>query len=133
MLSRTVKLPPVTANSVALLARNFFKYPAMIGSIVPSSRFLVRDPQINWHRARVVVEFGPGVGTITKELLMRMRQDAVLVVIEVNGDFVQYLGNTISDPWTRRRAGKLLSNHAAHSSRKARSWSFSTAACDCPI
>src|SRR5262249_26935724 len=85
------------SSSAALFARNFFKYPSMLGSIVPSSRFLVKDlmAQIDWDRARIVVEFGPGVGTITRELLKRMRPDAVLVVIELNGEFVEYLGNTI--------------------------------------
>jgi len=103
MQSQTVKQLTVTTNPVALFARNFFKCPSMLGSIVPSSRFLVRDLMagIHWQHARVVVEFGPGVGTITKELLSRMRQDAVLVVIELNGEFVQYISNTISDPRLR--------------------------------
>lgn len=108
---RSFKHLPRTANPVALFARNFFKFPSMIGSIVPSSRFLVKDlmAQLNWQRAHVVVEFGPGVGTITKELLLRLRQDAVLVVIEVNGDFVQYLRNTICDSRLR-----IVQGSAAH-------------------
>ena len=108
---RSFKSLAMTANPVALFARNFFKFPSMIGSIVPSSRFLVKDlmAQMNWQRAHVVVEFGPGVGTITKELLLRMRQDAVLVVIEVNGDFVQYLRNTICDSRLR-----IVHGSAAH-------------------
>jgi phospholipid N-methyltransferase len=109
--SETAEDVPVTTNAMALFARNFFKFPSMLGSIVPSSRFLVRDvmAQIDWQRASVVVEFGPGVGTITKELLTRMRQDAVLVVIEVNGDFVQYLRSTISDPRLRVIHGSAAS------------------------
>ena len=108
---RSFKRLAMTANPVALFARNFFKFPSMIGSIVPSSRFLVKDlmAQLNWQRAHVVVEFGPGVGTITKELLLRLRQDAVLVVIEVNGDFVQYLRNTICDSRLR-----IVQGSAAH-------------------
>jgi phospholipid N-methyltransferase len=90
-------------SSAALFARNFFKYPSMLGSIVPSSRFLVRRlmRQIDWERARVLVELGPGVGTITREVLKRMRQDAVLVVIELNHEFVEHLRNTIRDPRVR--------------------------------
>jgi len=65
--------------------------------------------QIEWQRARVLIEFGPGVGTITRELLKRMRSDAVLVVIEVNLDFVQYLGATIRDPRLR-----IVHGSAAH-------------------
>src|SRR5437762_6534736 len=71
-----------------LFARNFLRFPTMLGSLVPSSPFLVNDllSQIAWQRARVIVEFGPGVGTFTHEILRRMRPDAVLVAIELNPD-----------------------------------------------
>jgi len=83
----------------------------MLGSIVPSSRFVVNDimAQVDWDRARVLVEFGPGVGTLTREVLRRMRHDAVLVVIELNSEFVQYLGSTIRDPRLR-----IVHGSAAH-------------------
>lgn len=98
-------------SSVLLFARNFFKHPSMLGSVVPSSRFLVKDlmAQINWDRARVLVEFGPGVGTITCEVLKRMRADAVLVVIELNEDFVEYLRQTARDPRLRIVHGSAAS------------------------
>lgn len=100
MPSEAVKKSAVETSAVALFARNFFKYPAMLGSVVPSSPFLVKHlmAEIDWDRARVLVEFGPGVGTITREVLKRMRSDAVLLVIELNEEFVQYLNRTIRDP-----------------------------------
>jgi phospholipid N-methyltransferase len=103
MPSEAVKKSAVRTSAVALFARNFFKYPAMLGSVVPSSRFLVKQlmAQIDWDRARVLVEFGPGVGTITREVLKRMRPDAVLLVIELNEEFVEYLSATIRDPRLR--------------------------------
>ena len=103
MPSEAVKKSAVETSAVALFARNFFKYPAMLGSVVPSSPFLVKRlmTQIDWDRARVLVEFGPGVGTITREVLKRMRPDAVLLVIELNEEFVQYLNATIRDPRLR--------------------------------
>jgi len=98
-------------SSAALFARNFLKHPSMLGSVVPSSRFLVKDlmAQIDWERARVMVEFGPGVGTITREVLKRMRPDAVLLVIELNAEFVDYLRATIPDPRLR-----VVHGSAAH-------------------
>jgi phospholipid N-methyltransferase len=57
--------------------------------------------EVDWDRARVVVEFGPGVGTITREILKRMRSYSVLMAIELNDDFVEYLGSTIRDPRLR--------------------------------
>jgi phospholipid N-methyltransferase len=65
--------------------------------------------QIDWERARVLVEFGPGVGTITREVLKRMRPDAVLLVIELNEEFVQYLGSAIHDSRLR-----VVHGSAAH-------------------
>lgn len=110
MTSQAAKKSAVQTSAVALFARNFLKYPAMLGSVVPSSRFLVRDlmGQMDWDRARVLVEFGPGVGTITREVLKRMRPDAVLLVIELNEDFVQYL-SSIRDPRLR-----VVQGSAAH-------------------
>lgn len=111
MSSQAAKKSVAPTSAVALFARNFFKYPSMLGSVVPSSPFLVKDlmAQVDWDRARVLVEFGPGVGTITREVLKRMRPDAVLLVIELNEDFVQYLGTTIRDPRLR-----VVHGSAAH-------------------
>jgi phospholipid N-methyltransferase len=83
-----------------LFALNFFKSPAMLGSLIPSSRFLVNDVlnQVDWAKARVIVEYGPGVGTITQEILKRMRPDAVLLAIELNEEFVTFLQEEIVDP-----------------------------------
>lgn len=82
-----------------LFARNFFKFPAMLGSIIPSSHYLVNDvlSKVDWERARVIVEFGPGVGTMTQEILKRMRPDATLVAIELNVEFVDFLRAQIQD------------------------------------
>jgi phospholipid N-methyltransferase len=111
MPSQAAEQSAVQPSAVALFARNFFKYPSMLGSVIPSSRFLVKDlmAQVEWDRARVLVEFGPGVGTITREVLKRMRPDAVLLVIELNEEFVQYLKATIRDPRLR-----VIHGSAAH-------------------
>jgi phospholipid N-methyltransferase len=71
----------------------------MLGSIIPSSRFLISDlmRQIDWRRARVVVEYGPGVGNITAEVLKRLRSDGHMVVFETNDDFVEFLRASIPD------------------------------------
>jgi phospholipid N-methyltransferase len=91
---------PVPRNGARLLfARTFLRNPVMLGSVIPSSRFLIKGVlgPIDWQRASVVVEYGPGVGTITGEILNRMRPDARLLVIEMNTDFVRYLRETFRD------------------------------------
>lgn len=91
---------PSWRSQASLFARNFFRHPRMLGSIIPSSRFLTARllRQIDWRRARVIVEYGPGVGTLTRELLRNMRPDATLIAIEMNSDFVSFLRESIPDP-----------------------------------
>jgi phospholipid N-methyltransferase len=90
-------------EQMALFAKNFLKHPKMLGSVIPSSRFLIDRllRQMDFERARVIVEYGPGVGTITREMLARMRHDAVLIVLETNPDFVTFLRDTVQDPRLR--------------------------------
>lgn len=87
------------AGQMFLFASNFIKHPKMLGSAIPSSRFLVSEvlDQIDWDRARVIVEYGPGVGNFTAKILERMHQDAQLIVIEMNPDFVRYLRAALPD------------------------------------
>jgi phospholipid N-methyltransferase len=91
---------PSTSRQVLLFASNFLKHPRMLGSLIPSSRFLVDKVlgQVDWQRADVLVEYGPGVGNITAAILRRMRPDATLVVIETNVEFVEFLRDSLRDP-----------------------------------
>lgn len=91
---------PVPRNGARLLfARTFLKNPVMLGSVIPSSRFLidaVLEP-IDWARTRVLVEYGPGVGTITGEILKRMGPDTKLIIIEMNVELARFLRETFRD------------------------------------
>lgn len=94
------KQPVHRQHPILLFSRNFIKHPRMLGSVIPSSRFLIGQvlKQVDWERARVFVEYGPGVGTITRHVLKRMHRDAQVLVLETNGDFVEYLRGAIPDP-----------------------------------
>jgi len=87
-------------RSASLFFRNFLRHPVMLCSVIPSSRFLIRRvlDSLDWGKIRLMVEYGPGVGTFTREILGRLRPDARLVAIELNPDFVRYLQESISDP-----------------------------------
>jgi phospholipid N-methyltransferase len=82
-----------------LFTRNFFRHPRMLGSIIPSSRFLIKQllQPVDWDKARVIVEYGPGVGGITAEILRRMHPDARLIAIETNPEFVSFLRRSLVD------------------------------------
>jgi phospholipid N-methyltransferase len=99
-LSTKQRISSTARSGHALLfARNFFRHPRMLGSIVPSSRFLIKHllEPIDWAQARVIVEYGPGVGSITAEILRRMRPDASLIAIETNPEFVGFLRSSSED------------------------------------
>ena len=68
-------------------------------SLVPSSRFLVRAllEALPLAHARCVVELGPGVGTVTKELLARLPPDAHVHAIELDASLLEEMGRGLHD------------------------------------
>lgn len=86
-----------------LFGRTFLRHPRMLGSVVPSSRFLISRilRQVDWKRTRVVVEAGPGVGTVTTAMLDRVGREGRLVAFEMNRTFVVHLRHEIADPRLR--------------------------------
>lgn len=76
---------------------NFFKVAIRSiktsGSIIPSSRFLANKmlKKVNFSKADVIVELGPGNGVITKRILNKLHPKAVLISIEINDNFYEEL------------------------------------------
>ena len=77
----------------------FLKNRKETGSVTGSSRFLARKmvDHASFSSARSIVELGPGLGSITKEILRRMHSDATLFAFEVNTDFCRTLANRFQD------------------------------------
>lgn len=71
----------------------------MLGSLIPSSPFLVRRVlrAIDFSRAEFLVEYGPGIGNFTHEILRRMRPDAHLLAFETYPDFVRHVERALPD------------------------------------
>jgi phospholipid N-methyltransferase len=80
--------------------KGFLRNPREVGSIIPSSRSLIRRVLRcgELESARVIVELGPGTGVLTREILRSMRADAVLVAIELLPEFVEVLQRELPDP-----------------------------------
>ncbi|MCX6295473.1 MAG: hypothetical protein NTX97_05310 [Bacteroidetes bacterium] len=79
--------------------KEFFKQGKNVGAVAPSSKFLVKkmvDP-INFTNVKCIIEFGPGTGIITHELLRKMPSDSILLAFEINKEFCERL-NKINDP-----------------------------------
>ncbi len=88
-------------------------------SLFPSSRFLASAllRGIDFGAATVIVELGVGTGAITREILRRLRPNAVLVGVDLNPAFVSHMGQTTQDPrfipilGRAEQLGALLSQH----------------------
>lgn len=89
------------------------------GTVTPSSPALIREllAPIDFAKTRYLVELGPGNGCVTEALLRRMREDAVLVSLELNSEFAAQLSRipdsrlrVVNDCASNLRA--ILDDHA---------------------
>jgi phospholipid N-methyltransferase len=83
----------------SMFIRGFLKHPVMVGSIIPSTEALIKHMlgPVDWDNCKLFVEYGPGVGTFSQQILSRMRPDATYIAIDLNPDFIEYLSDTIID------------------------------------
>jgi phospholipid N-methyltransferase len=79
--------------------RGFLKHPKMVGSVIPSSKILIQKmlKPVDWKKTRLFVEYGPGVGTVTRPILDRLGPDAKLIAIDTNPEFIEFLNEDIED------------------------------------
>jgi len=73
--------------------QGFLRHPHLVGSVIPSSRFLERRlvDIADIARARLVVELGPGTGGTTRAILRTLPHESRLLTIDINPEFVSLL------------------------------------------
>ncbi len=76
-----------------LFLGKFLRHGTAIASLAPSSPWLSRTTvrNVDWDRAKVLVELGAGTGPITKVLAEKARPDCRVVVLERDPDFARIL------------------------------------------
>ncbi|SHE89100.1 Phospholipid N-methyltransferase [Seinonella peptonophila] len=77
---------------VQFLSR-FLQNPKKIGSVTPSSRFLVEallDP-VDWAKVKTIVELGAGTGVLTRKIARRIRDDSHVYIFEQDSKLAQAL------------------------------------------
>lgn len=86
-------------SDFSLFLGKFLKHGTKIASLAPSSRWLSRTTvrNVDWGRARVLVELGAGTGPITRVLAERAHPDCRVVVLERDPDFSRLLRARFSD------------------------------------
>ena len=79
--------------------KNFWQEKKMVGAMSPSSKFLAQKmlKNVDFKKAKVIIELGPGTGVFTKKILEKMAPDAKLLVFELNTDFYNMLKAEIQD------------------------------------
>src|SRR5690606_3695824 len=67
----------------------FIRHPTRIGAVGPSSQRLARSMVggIDWSSVKTVLEYGPGTGVFTRQILQVKAADARLVAVEFNRRF----------------------------------------------
>ena len=70
-----------------------FLFGEKVGSVMPSSKGLALKmvKGVDFEKAKVIVELGPGTGAITKYIVPKLKPDTKLISIEINEVFVKQL------------------------------------------
>jgi len=72
----------------------FIDKPKSVGALIPSSKFLTKNILSYTDLTKknlVIVEYGPGSGTFTREIVKGMKEGDTLIVIEQNKIFAKRL------------------------------------------
>lgn len=94
------KLSTRVLGPFGVFLQGAIKEPGMVGAVFPSSKATIDNmmKRVDWDNCKLVVEYGPGVGTFTHPLLAHLPKDAQLLAIDTNAHFVKHLRKTIGDP-----------------------------------
>lgn len=71
----------------------FLKNPMKIGAVLPSSKCLAKGMMkgIDFSSCSTIVEYGPGTGVFTQQIIHNKKKDARLLVIEQNNTLYELL------------------------------------------
>jgi phospholipid N-methyltransferase len=77
----------------------YFKSPRTIGAVAPSSVKLAEKmaDDIDFERAKCIVEYGPGTGVFTDRLIRNIKKNTMLMLVEYNDEFCKQLEEKYSD------------------------------------
>lgn len=82
-----------------LFLSEYIKDIRNVGAVAPSSRFLARKmvESVDFDTAKVIIEYGPGTGVFTAEIVKRMKPGTKLLALETNPAFYDNLQATYRD------------------------------------
>lgn len=80
--------------------RESFKHPIQVGTLTQSTKYAAKKMVRHLDGDEKILEFGPGVGNVTKEILKRLPKNGQLTCFEINPNFCDSL-RSIKDPRLR--------------------------------
>jgi len=86
-------------KSKIVFLKEFFKNPSKTGSLIPSSKYLAKQmiDSINFSKNIIIVEYGPGEGVFSNEIIKRKNKESIIILIELNKIFYNQLKNKFKD------------------------------------
>ncbi len=106
----------VTRDRTVFL-QSFLRDWRTIGSVTPSSQYLVRAmlDRVDFGRVKRIVEYGPGTGVFTTEIMHRLAPDGQLLTLDTEEHFITDLRQRIPDPRlvAVRGSAALVERHIA--------------------
>ena len=95
--------------------------PRTVGAILPSSKYLAKKmiAHVDFDKACYIVEYGPGTGVFTDEILSKRKPDTRLLLFERNSEFAELLAKKYANTQyvtvindTAEQLGKYLSMYS---------------------
>ncbi|HWB59631.1 MAG TPA: rRNA adenine N-6-methyltransferase family protein [Chthoniobacteraceae bacterium] len=76
-----------------LFFKRFLTRPLQVASIIPSSKQMTRRimSKFDFSEPRVIVEYGPGEGCHTREIVQRMHPGSTLLLLELDAELASHL------------------------------------------
>ena len=100
-------------SETLLFFRQLISRPLQISAMAPSSRFLGKAMASRLKPGNRVVEFGPGTGVLTREILAAGIKPADLTLFEYNADFVAHLRSSFPGVTVLNDGAQTAPNHVA--------------------
>lgn len=77
--------------------KQYILHPRSVGAIKASGTELTNKmlEDIDFDKAKVIVEYGPGTGAFSKEIIKRKKDDTLFIMIEINKEFYKILNNDL--------------------------------------
>ena len=94
------KQPFKIKNMSKAFIKEFWKDKKMIGSILPSSKFLAAKMlnHIPLENTKLIIELGPGTGIFTEKIIEKIDASTHLIVLELNPELYKDLKAKINIP-----------------------------------